>query len=160
MTQDDLKRFLHYDPETGFFTWRVNRTNGIKAGDRAGCSRGKYWVISVWNVSYAAQRLAVLYMTGAFPPEYVDHINGLTLDNRWSNLREATNAENQRNRSGTGSRCGLKNVTYVASRSKYQVSLKVGGREKFIGYFEDLELADLVATAAREKYHGVFAKHS
>ena len=156
----DVRRFLRYEPETGDFFWLVNRTNGIKAGDLAGCQRGFYWVISVWGVSYSAQRLAFLYQEGRFPSEYVDHINGIKLDNRWANLREATNAQNQHNRSGTGSNCRVKNVTYVAKRCKFQVSLKVRGREKFIGYFEDVELAELVAIEAREKYHGSYANHS
>lgn len=159
VSADDVRRVLRYDPQTGDFFWRVNRTNGVKAGDRAGCRRGEYWVISIFNVSYRAQRLAFLYMTGEFPSDYVDHINGKKLDNRWDNLRPATNAQNQHNRAGTGGACGIKNVTYVARRRKYQVSLKVFGREKFIGYYQDCELAELVATEARNKYHGPYANH-
>lgn len=159
ITQAELKDLLHYNPETGDFVWLVNRTNGIKVGNFAGCFRGSYRVISIKNVSYAAHRLAFLYMAGRFPHEYIDHINGVKSDNRWVNLREATNGENQYNRSGTGSNCGIKNVTYVQSRNRFQVSLKVSGKEKFIGYFEDIELAELVSIEAREKYHGHFAKH-
>jgi hypothetical protein len=40
------------------------------------------------------------------------------------------------------------------------VRLKVNGKEKYLGLFEDMELAGLVADMAREKYHGEFARHS
>ena len=33
------------------------------------------------------------------------------------------------------------------------------GKAKNFGSFKDLELADLVATMVREKYHGEFARH-
>jgi hypothetical protein len=160
ITQAALKEKIHYDPETGIFRWLVNRTNGVKAGDLAATSRQNgYAVMCFANKTYKAHRLAWLYMTGEFPPEYIDHINCEKSDNRWSNLRMASNSENQRNRTGTGSNCGAKNVTFLPKRNKFQVSLKVAGKEKFIGYYDDFELADLVAHEAREKFHGTFARH-
>lgn len=159
ISQEELKRFLDYNPDTGIFTWIVNRTNGVKAGDVAGTPQNGYLTFYLNNTQWKAHRLAFLFMEGRMPHEYIDHINGIKSDNRWCNLREATNAENQRNRSGTGSNCNLKNVTYIKKRDKYQVSLKVNNKDKFIGYFQDIELADLVAIEAREKFHGPFAKH-
>jgi hypothetical protein len=35
----------------------------------------------------------------------------------------------------------------------------VNKKRKYIGSFEDVELADLVAQEARDKYHGRFARH-
>lgn len=160
LTQDELKRLLHYNPDTGEFHWRVNRSNGVKAGDLTGTrTQTGYVVISVLNKTRKAHRLAWLYMTGEFPPDYIDHVNCNKSDNSWSNLRCATNSENQRNRGRFGGAAGMKNVVFVEKRKKFQVSLKVAGKEKFIGYYEDAELADLVAHAAREKFHGPFAKH-
>ena len=37
-----LLQFLSYDPDTGRFTWKVNRSN-VLAGDIAGYSNGRYW---------------------------------------------------------------------------------------------------------------------
>jgi hypothetical protein len=160
ISQAELKEYLHYCPETGVFTWKKNRPNGVKVGDKAGVNRSGYLVFSLKNKQRIAHRMAFLYMEGRLPKNYIDHINGDKADNRWQNLREATNSENQRNRLGTGSNTGVKNVTFVPKRNKFQVSLKVEGKEKFIGYFDDIELAELAAIAARERFHGAFAKHA
>ena len=45
-------------------------------------------------------------------------------------------------------------------RNKYQVRVNTGESYKSFGCYEDLELAELIANEAREKYHGKFARHS
>jgi len=47
---------------------------------------------------HLAHRLAWLYMAGAWPSGVIDHMNGDPSDNRWSNLRDVTQAENNANR--------------------------------------------------------------
>jgi hypothetical protein len=36
----------------------------------------------------------------------------------------------------------------------------MNSKTKHLGYFEDLELADLVSTEARDLYHGKYATHA
>jgi len=100
LTQARLKELLHYDPKTGEFTWLVDRTNGRKAGDAAGSLREGYRTIGVDGTQYYSHRLAVLYMTGAWPDAglHVDHINREKHDNRWENLRVVSRSKNMRNR--------------------------------------------------------------
>lgn len=99
LTAERLRELLSYDPETGIFR-RVATRRQVKSGDIAGSDDGKgYWRIRVNGEKHRAHRLAWLYVNGAWPIDQLDHINGDKLDNRICNLREATNSENQQNRS-------------------------------------------------------------
>lgn len=100
ITQKQLKIHVDYNPETGGFIWIKPTRRGFHVGDKAGSidSYG-YVVMSLHGEIYKAHRLAFLYMTGSFPKLEVDHINRVPGDNRWSNLRELSHAENGKNRS-------------------------------------------------------------
>jgi len=99
MTQEELKRLLHYEPETGIFKWIANagaRGRG-RAGDVAGTKEQGYIRIRIAKKNHRAHRLAFLYMNGNFPKDAVDHIDGNRSNNKWTNLREATVFDNNRN---------------------------------------------------------------
>ena len=75
-------------------------------------------------------------------------------------MRECTRAENAKNsKLRKGSFSGLKNVRWRKAENKWCVSMRIHGKEKHLGYYDDIELADLVATEARDKYFGRFANH-
>src|SRR5690349_15052213 len=97
LTQQYLKEILHYDPETGVFIWYTSRGH-CKAGNVAGSLNLGYILIGICNFKYQAHRLAWLYMTGEWPTFEIDHKNGVSSDNRWENLREATRIINGQNR--------------------------------------------------------------
>lgn len=158
ITQARLKELLHYDPETGHFTWLVSNSNRAPAGSRAAPSGGTgYRQIRVDGRLYMTHRLAFLYMTGDFPPDDVDHINRIPSDNRWGNLRPATRRENLSNtalpRHNTS---GHRGVSWNRRRGKWHACGKHGGRNIHLGYFADLEEAAAVADAWRKEHHGEF----
>ena len=98
ITQAELVENLSYDPDSGVFRRKISNTRAVKAGDIAGSQNGKgYLTMMVCGRVYKAHRLAFLYMTGSFPPEEVDHINGIRDDNRWANLRAVSHVENSKN---------------------------------------------------------------
>jgi len=97
ITPKRLRELLDYDPQTGIFTWRINRKGpGARKGRIAGTvsPTNGYRYMKLDQVNYPAGALAFLWMTGKRPPE-VDHINLVRDDNRWSNLRAAANRSQQ-----------------------------------------------------------------
>ena len=97
LTVEELKKNLHYNPNTGVFTWVKINSNRIKIDSAPGYVQNGYLRIAVGGKQYQAHRLAWLYMTGQMPAEFIDHINGDRTDNRFLNLRECTSQQNNEN---------------------------------------------------------------
>lgn len=89
-TQELIKERLHYDPDTGVFTWKEARSSRIKDGSTAGFLIRGVPHISLEYVEYRAHRLAWCYMTGKWPRRHIKHLNGNPLDNRFENLKIIT----------------------------------------------------------------------
>lgn len=89
----------------------------------------------------------------------VDHINGDKLDNRRSNLRLATQAENLRNRKvHANNRTGYKGVYWHKMARKYAARIAVEKRQIWLGLYEDPADAARAYDEAARKYHGEFAR--
>ena len=92
-------------------------------------------------------------------PQIVDHIDGNTLNNKIENLRAVSLNQNQHNRGiDKRNKSGFKNVAWCKRTKKWQVSLAVNNKSMAFGRFSDIELADLVAQEARDKYHKEFVR--
>lgn len=92
---------------------------------------------------------------GASPEQMVDHINGNSLDNRRSNLRIATAAENSRNalpRHGYSSR--FKGVGW--HKGAWRARIRVNHRHICVGRFSDEVEAAFAYDIASLKYHGEY----
>lgn len=87
----------------------------------------------------------------------VDHINGDSLDNRKSNLRIATSAQNSQNaRKYSVNTSGYKGVTWSKNRSKWQAQTSFLGRTLYIGYFKDKEEAAIAYYRKTKELFGEF----
>jgi hypothetical protein len=160
LTAERLKQLVHSDPESGIFTAACDReSSSIKAGQRLGWINGKgYYHIMLDRRSYRANRLAWLYMTGGWPPHQVDHLNHDKADDRWANLRAATNQQNQRNITmSKANTSGIRGVGWHKRIEKWQASIRVDGRLLSLGYFESLDEAAQVRRDAELRHFGDFA---
>ena len=156
LTQERLKELLEYNPDTGFFHWLTNRGKA-KKGDVAGRLTGNgYTQIGIDGRVYLSARLAFLYMTGAMPEEFVDHINHIKADNRWDNLRPVTHVQNSRNvtlhNTSTSGVCG---VTWKNKAKKWIAQGKFGGKYVYLGSFDHFH----VAVEARKKWQELQGFH-
>lgn len=107
---------------------------------------------------YRVHRLIWLWH-GYKLPKMLDHINGDKSDNRIENLREATRAQNEYNKPiRKTNKSGYKGVYWNKQSNKWRVRLKINNKHTDFGQFDDIELAGLVATEVRSKYHGAFFK--
>lgn len=157
LTAERVRSLLTYDPATGVFTWRVTRTFTARAGSVAGRRRpdGR-WELKIEGRWHQAHRVAWLWVTGQWPAGEIDHRSTDHTDNRWSNLREATTAQNGKNVGRIRSSSGFKGVTLHKS-GKYQASIKSDGRAKYLGLFDDPQAAADAYDAACLVLHGEFA---
>ena len=148
LTQDILKHYVTYHPDSGWFTSNSVRFSNKKEGERVGVlhkTKG-YRYLVVKGKTYREQRLAFLYMTGSWPKYQVDHINRIKEDNQWKNLRDVTPAINSQNRKlYKTNTSGHKGVVWNKSCNKWQVLCRKNNTQKFLGLFQDKELAIAVA---------------
>ena len=166
LTAEEVREALHYDPDTGIFTWRVRpgwKWNKRLGGKRAGYAnkgighRKSYRMIWFQNSPRKEHRLAWLYMTGQWPTDQIDHVNGDGLDNRWENLREATRAQNAANaKMYSTNSVGLKGVS--PHKCGFQARIGVNGRVRALGVFPTAEEAHARYVEEAKKIYGEFAR--
>lgn len=88
-----------------------------------------------------------------------DHRDGNGLDNRRSNLRTCTHAENNRNKArGSRNTSGYKGVSWKKEHAKWGANICFGGKQVFLGYFFCLIKAAKAYDAAAKELHGEFAR--
>lgn len=93
------------------------------------------------------------------PAVHVDHVNGDGLDNRRSNLRLATNAQNQANRGAQANNTsGYKGVTFNSSVRKWQAQLYAAGRLRYLGVFDSIVQAAVAYDMEAMRLHGEFVR--
>lgn len=152
----DLRRFLDYDPATGFFVWQnrvgpervLNGTPALNTLKSKGYRWGRFFGFQLY-----AHRVAFAWVHGRWPCDGIDHVNRDRTDNRIANLREADSALNNRNigmrrtnRSGVRGVCWCqRDKRWVATISHRNVSIRLGN-------FVDLEEAAKARRAAELKF--------
>ncbi|MDF7762103.1 HNH endonuclease, partial [Kosakonia cowanii] len=73
-----------------------------------------------------------------WPSHFIDHINGITNDNRIENLRVVTNTQSQYNtRPMKGSRSSYKGVWFSKQKDKWVAEYKLNYKKKHVGLFDN-----------------------
>lgn len=160
--QDITKEILNFlfNYKNGELYWNFSLSCKSPKGNIAGSIKGDgYRRIGLNKKPYLAHRL-IFMMHHGYLPKVVDHIDGNRQNNCIENLREATQSQNSHNQKlSIKNTSGYKNVRWNARKRKWFVNIRLNYKDIHIGYFKDIELADLVAQEARDKYHKEFARH-
>lgn len=154
LTHTRVRELLDYDPMTGIFRWRKNRSRGVKAGDIAGSTYGAgYWRLSIDDQRIKARRLAWFYVYGVWPTLDIDHHNGDKMDNRIANLREATVQQNKQNthRANRNNQSGFLGVSPAGH--KWQAMIFHDAKAHYLGRFDTPEQASVAYLAAKRRLH-------
>lgn len=154
ITQERLRELFAYCEATGYFYRKKSNGRG-KAGKIAGTlSENGYRKIFVDYKGYRAHRLVWLYVHGTFPPSHIDHINGERDDNRISNIRLATNSENNQNRGKiAGASSKYMGVHWNKTLRYFVAEIALNGKRKHLGYFKNEEMAGNAYAAAKRETH-------
>jgi hypothetical protein len=157
LNQELLKELVNYDPNTGVFAWKKIRP-GVSSSKKFGSLKPSGYIVVLINKKlYRLHRLAWLYMTGEWPENEIDHINGNKADNRFCNIRKATKAENNWNKKvRKDSTTGVKNVLYYPKYQSYYVRITANKIAHSFGPFKTKDQAALVAKEKRAEIHKNF----
>jgi hypothetical protein len=185
LTPEEVRRFLHYSPQTGRFWWKIRSYDTFNGDEHTQNRCGKAWnqkyagtraltadsegrgylVGSLNGANVYAHRVAWLHYHGERVPDgmFVDHINGDPSDNRISNLRLVTPLQSQFNRAPRkDSKAGLKGVAFDNRKKSrpWMAMMAQEGTVRTLGYFKTPEEAAECYEAAARAYHGEFGYHN
>ena len=149
ITQEQIRHLFDY--KDGQLIWRVSNTNRVQVGDVAGTANsGGYIQIMVNGKSYVAHQMIWVYHNGDMPKGLeIDHINRQRGDNRLDNLRLVTHQENHFNRSKT------KGYAWHKVKGKWIASIRVNGKKKHLGYYDNEQDARQSYLSAKQIYHSI-----
>lgn len=169
---ETLRKLLRYEPGTGRLFW-IERDRGWFATDHewrrwntryagtvalGAAKAGGYLTGKVLGVRVATHRVIWAMETGTWPVDQVDHINGRTSDNRLENLREASAAENGRNKRRQPASSRYQGVSRHKANGCWTAYICVNGRSKHLGSFNDEEVAARARDRAARVAYGEFAR--
>lgn len=150
-------RPLHHYKTAAAHKMAFTRASGKPVGsDHHGYLR---FSVAIDGKSYHlyCHRVAWALVTGSWPEQQVDHINGCGKDNRWLNLRAAAPQENARNcPPRKHNKVGMKWVRL--SRNRFEARATINSKTVHFGRFDTAEEAHAAAANALASIHGEFIR--
>jgi hypothetical protein len=149
---------VKYYPDAGQLWWAKSGRGRNRSKPINGRHAGGYLRIRIFGEFYMQHRVIWFYMTGEWPKDQIDHINGVRDDNRWENLREATAVQNSRNRRASkNNKSGFKGVYLCKQTKKWSACIWLNGKSVNLGRFDWPKEAHEAYCKAAKENHGEFA---
>lgn len=155
----DIMDYLRYDAETGKLYWTAFPHGGSShlVGTEAGkTNRHGYVRVCFRRREYGAHRIVYFAVTGAQPPETVDHRDGDRTNNRFENLRPASVLQNNCNRRLNANASHKKGVK--PRGTKFCAVIKLHRKRIHIGTYETEDEAHAAYVAKARELFGEFAR--
>ena len=161
---ETLNQMLSYCPSTGDLTWkpraddayRATWWNAVMAGKKAGSAHsGGYLRLMIDGAHHMAHRVIWKMMHG-FDPVQVDHINGVSSDNRLENLRDVSHQINSKNRKlYRNNTSGIPGLMFHTRDNVWVAKIGVRGKQVQLGSFCTKEegIAAIIAAHVLLDYH-------
>lgn len=154
MDLSEIKQYLEYNPDTGFFRWIKKLSNNSKNDWQKGNQRPDgYTYLRILGKQFLCHRLAWLFTYGEFPESFLDHINEVKNDNRISNLRLTDKSLNGLNtkKKHKDSLSEYKGVSQTPS-GKWMSKVCVNTKQIYLGSFKTPEEAYKKYLEEKAKY--------
>lgn len=159
-TEEDKRLYEYYHSlfryDDGQLIWKVSPCNRVHIGDTAGTiGAAGYIYVRIDGKGCRIHRVIYHMFHGHCPPKpkVIDHVDNNPLNNRIENLREATPSQNRMNTSKVkNTTSGFMGVSWHKKNKKWAVAIRINGKKKFVGNFDDeIEAALAYNKAALER---------
>lgn len=160
VTSERLKEVLSLNRASGVLRWKAQLSSRGLVGSIAGYIDSKgYRNIGIDGQIYYAHVLVWFMTEGEWPLRDLDHRNHNTDDNRFKNLRLASEAQNQWNskphKNNTSGQRGVYEL-----RGKWMVLLAKNGKRHYLGIYDNHAVACGVAVENIHRLYGEFGAMS
>jgi hypothetical protein len=154
-----IKQLFDYVSQTGHLYWRAKGRGRVKTRPAGTILSTGYIGVVIGEKRHFAHRICWAIHFGKWPSDQIDHINGIKIDNRICNLREATNSQNGKNaRIPSNNTSGVCGVTYDKVNKRWRSIIKVNGKQIHLGRWSSFEDAVVARKEAESCYFGQWAR--
>ena len=155
--QETVKKLFHYDAKSGMLLWRNGNGRNVKPWQEAkSLNNCGYYAVKIQGKDYRVHRIIWLYVNGKFPDRYIDHKNRIRNDNRLCNLRDVNTTDNAQNISlPSHNKSGYIGVSWIKSHNSWTVYVKVDKKNKWLGYYKNLDDAIAARKAGEKQYYNL-----
>ena len=163
MEQADVLDPFNIDFDAGKMFWeKPSKYHIEKMGQEAGGptithNKKYYWTVRIGGRKYKRGRLLFLAAYGTWPEPCIDHINGNSLDDSLSNLREATFLQNSWNHKGRKRRIDLPMGVLLCASGRFGARITCRGKQIHLGTYITPDEASTVYQSKRRELYGKFA---
>lgn len=154
---DEILEYKEVEGEARLI-WKINASSLAPIGSFAGCLKHTgYFEVGFKGVQYRRSRIVYTMMIGKIPiGNQVDHINRIKWDDRYSNLRAITGAQNMTNRAtNAAGRTGVHFNNGATGKNKWRAHITVNKQKISLGHYATVEEA-IEARIKAEIHYGVF----